>query len=254
MKYLYTVGVLIFMIGCGEHGKDSVANTPTRNDGSSVANIQSPSLHLFPANSGEQSQKTTIEVAGFTLNVVYDAVIKKVELPQSIQVPLKIRNFERMLMIYGLDRLREICVDMNYRNQRTQVITRIRGVIRVNPFTERAILEGFRQKLPNRGDDSAPGSMLPITTQVNIVAPFFNDHELLKLQSRFESDLNVINESLDFDWLGDLNRLENPNSDEPIMELGRLICGILHGEASITFVLTDSDGRVLTTKVDRVEM
>lgn len=254
MKYLYVVGVFAFMNGCSGYDNSSAANKPTNGDRSYVADIQNPSLHLFPTNLGEQSKKTTIEIAGFFLDIIYDATIKKIELPQAIQVPLKIRNFERMLSIYGLERLREICVDMNYRSQRMQVITKIRGSIRINPFTNRAILEEFRRRVPNHGDDSVPGSMLPITTRVNIEAPFFNDRELLKLQSKFESILNSSRESLDFDWLGDLSRLENEDQDEPIMELGRLICGILGGEANITFVLTDSDGRVLTVKVDKVEM
>jgi hypothetical protein len=255
VRILCFICMLGFMPACGS--RDSGTSTkPSIKDANNdiTSEIEVPERQISSIHPLGSAQSTIIEVSGYSLNIAFDdSKITWVELPQTIYGTLQIRLFERMLTIYSLERLREICVEMNYRQQRTQVITRINGAIHLNPFTEKSIRNAFSRKMLRSNVESVPGSMVPANIRLEIAAPFLQEQELAKLQSRLNHELHSNEEYLAFDLHGDLNHLENPSLLEPIMEFSRLICGILNNEASLSFILTDQDGRVLTTKVDKVE-
>jgi hypothetical protein len=244
--------LIVGLLGCRENVSESNQLTEQVLPISSGPD-QRPQFHA--SGDKRQMQKTTLSIGTYEVVIIYqDDSIKEVILPKDYNQPLKIRAFERMLSIYGLESLREICGAMDYKNQRVQVLTKIDSSIEINPFTKDAVRNAFRKKIGTLMSDEFPALFTPIDFQVKITAPFLNEQEIGKLLALFEREIHLDDEIVRFELYGDLNKLDNPSPLEPIMEFGRLICGILNSEAKVAITLIDNEGRRLTNNIENIEM
>lgn len=248
MKIISALFVISLLFGCSKPPSNVTSESLTE---SSEKRESAPSNGRLDSTHDSEYARRTLQLSGHSFDVVFeDSKVKLVELPNEINETLKIRFFERMLAIYDVDRLKRVCGEMNYKNQKSQVLTRIRASLVLNPFSEEAIKHVVNREATVKPQPAIPGALKVISAETKVIAPYFDQQAIARLQQWFNEKLQAPLPSLDFEVFGNL---EMDMQTEPIMELGRLICGILEGQATLSFVLTDQEGRTLTTKIHKVE-
>jgi len=270
-KYLY-LGLLL-ILACGDQKNDPSADVQQDEKlkiSTSKAEKFSQTITDHNLDPGTRMTKA-IKIDGHLIDIEYDnRGIQKLTLPRSINSPLRMRYFDHFTTALNIDSLKKMCSQIDYKNDRHQYITLIAGKIKLNPFTELDLVQAYNRYQPPKLVLKVSHAFQPISIYSKIVSSYLADVEIIKLNKwlseKFQPDnqymeikthitLNALSDLLDKsidDWRHTTLNEEILKLPEPILEMGRLICGILNHEASITFVLTDKEGKTLNVVVDDV--
>lgn len=252
MNYFIALALLALLFSCGEKSltKGNSLSEPGYLLEKSKNNNTSNADQDLLANLAENS-KRSVTLKGHRLNVFVEGKrIEVMELPKIIGTSLKLTSFHRAAVTTTVDKLRDECRSMNYKSQKYHFITGIRGAIFINPFTSFDVkLALSRQSVPFL-PGKLPGAFDATGAHPEIIASYLTKPELASLKAWFDAYLKFDKKAFDFEIWDDLDDLTPPRV--PILELSRLICGILLQEARMDFVLSTDDGRTLRVKVDNV--
>ncbi|HXW53945.1 MAG TPA: hypothetical protein VEL47_07560 [Myxococcota bacterium] len=242
--------------GCGQRARDYYQQGPSplldvhsfTKDASEQLTVDAPIRDV----GGFDIKKLDLVLSGNALHARLNSEdVWIVDLPRLIKAPLKLRYFERVAMVPNLDSLVATCESMNYKTMRRPLITAVRAKAYLNPFMS----VDFHLALMRAGASpfykTISGSIDAVSVRTEIVAPFLEAAEIERLVGWMGKHFDSEKKAIGFTAVGYID--ERLRSRDPVAELGRLICGILAGEAYIDFVLTAKDGRSLTARVDRVE-
>jgi hypothetical protein len=251
MKFTYLTLIALCLFACGERNIDSSEDHITNH-------ISDPMMgehyvkSLSEPTKTTNSNKVTLDLSDNLVDVyMYGDEVKTIDLPTMIKVPLKMRCFERIALVPNIDSLKTTCQEMFYKTQKYQTVTGIRAKAYLNPFTNEDFKVALYREVFLTSLSQIPGSFDAITSDIIIIAPYLTDREKAQLKLWLGPQIKDKHQLFSFTAVGSLDELKPP--EDPTMELGRLICGILEGEAYLDVVLTDKDGRTLTTRIDRVE-
>jgi hypothetical protein len=214
----------------------------------------SPQLPLkkeLPGNTNHQEFSKTINLNGYDLTTIKRGNQISIEaIPDLIELPLQIRFFQRIALISNIESLKDACIEMDYLNRKYQSTTTIRAKAHINPFGTM----GMSSVLINLGILSTTqdlvGGFDAKSVDPKIYASFLDDVEKSHLIEWLKSNVLHENRVLAFDVVG---RLDNEMPSEPIMELSRLICGILLKTAHLDFILQSENNKLLISRINRIE-
>jgi hypothetical protein len=231
------------------HFADGPLMTDHSHPDPSLANEEDVSSESSPSSSSKV-KRVSIETEELSLDlIVTDSEIQLVSLPSLFKVPLEMRTFQRLSVIFDIDELRSACSDMNFRKQKFQSITGITARALVNPYDSSVIAMALERRGFSLTTHELKGYFDAVSVTPEITAPFLNGEEIEQLKLWFVDQFDGYQRQFGFSIAGSLN-VDKP---EFIMTLSRLICGIVHQEAYIDFVLKDERGKILTVRIDEAK-
>lgn len=252
MKKLFiTLTIVLIVLSCAdgfEHDEKIMAIT----NGQSLTSddhVKRKVDHTQPVKAKEP-RIVTVNLEGNLLQIKVDRPYAEImDFPEIIETPLKLQTFIRFEPIFYLFSLHSACDNMQYKTVKFQIITAIKAHALLNPFTRLDINAAAINKGVFLTTEDVKGYFVPISSSVNIHAPFLEEAEIGRLKNWLNNQFNPETTYIDFALFRMLDSLHYP---EPIKEFGRLICGVLEGEAYIDFVLMDKDNRKLTVRLNSV--
>jgi hypothetical protein len=252
---LIALSLLFLAASCAEKRLDDVSDKIATTKSEQLLN----SKNITKSNDDNQKPSEgvvpnvlTLNLAGNLVDVkVDDSRIAIVALPKLIKMPLTLRTLARFESVPNIKALKSTCDNMEYRVNKHQAVTAIKARALLNPFSRIAVNAAVSNKGIALTTNDVEGSFQATSWSVEeIDAAFFTEEELGRLKNWLSKQYEVENTYLDFTIF---RRMDDFNSTEPIGELGRLICGILEGEAHLDFALTDKNGRRFTVRINTVQ-
>lgn len=200
--------------------------------------------------SSSKVKRLSIESEGRILDlIVTDSEIQVVSLPTLFKVALEMRAFQRLSVIFDIDELKSVCTEINFRTQKFHSISGIAARTLVNPYDSSVIAMALTKRGFSLKTHELKGYFDAVSVEPKITAPFLNADEIERLKLWFIDQFDGYQRQLGFSITGTLS-FDKP---ELIMELARLICGIVHQEAHIDFVLKDEQNKILTVRMDEAK-
>lgn len=196
----------------------------------------------------------TLHIDGHAVIVSKQGEVLHVEsVPEVITSRIKLSEFLKPLPIRNVVSLKQNCSNSRYKEIRHQSITGIVGWVGLNPFSDAKIRSALNTIQSVSFATTIIGAFKADRGFTRVEALYLTATEIDRIEKWFDGWFIMDHSLAQFQILAlgdDLDHLIYP---VPIMEFGRLICGILDGEAKLSFVLTDQNGRTLTTIIDGIE-